>query len=168
MPAKNTKYLTGKRNLIFSKEFFDEVRQTLKSDISDKDIRAIILASNEEMFDIVANSDDALKLPENLGYIATTRYKSNKQPIDFYNTVRLKKKIPLLNLHSFGYISHVKWFKKSEENFGLKKIYKLVTSRKLSRQVSKSTKEGKLYHQWFNSDFWNINKVNKKFNNKNG
>lgn len=163
MPAKNTTYKTGKRNLIFSKDLFDTIRKELNSDISDKEIRDIILDSNKVMSDIVSDSDDVLKLPENLGYIAVTKYKSKKRPIDFHNTRLLKKTIPLLNLHSFNYIHHIKWFKRSDSQFGIKKVYKLEPTRELKRSVAKNCKAGKLYSEWNHADFWNINKISKKF-----
>lgn len=165
MPAKNTTYKSGKRNLIVDKEFCDEVREKTGLDISDKEIRKIIITSNDEIRNSIADSDDAFKLPERLGYIAVTRYKSKKRPIDWTNTFKLKKKIPYINLHSFGYIYHIKWFKKSQSNFGLKAVYKLEPSRRLTRQVSRNALNGKIYHEWENSDFWSTDDMYKKVNN---
>lgn len=162
MPTKGTHYLSGKRNLILNKEFYNEVRETISPDLTDKEIREIVLTSNDEIRNAVANTEDGFKMPEQLGYIVITKYKSKKQPIDWVNSKKLKMRVPLLNLHSYNTICHIKWFKIGNHSFGIKEVYKLEPSRKLKRQVAKNIKEGKMYHTWTRSDFWNTNKIFKK------
>lgn len=165
MPSKGTGYKTGKRNLIMNPEFFDEVREELGIDMSDQDIRKIIVTSNDEIREAVVAGDDAFKLPEQLGYLVITKYKSHKKPVDWINSRKFKKKVPLLNLHSFNYIYHIKWFKKSDRRFATQEVYKLEPARKFKRQVALNVKSGRDYHTWYKADFWNMNKVIKKFKN---
>lgn len=167
MPAKGSSWKTGPRNLILCKEFYDTVRQQTKLELSDKEIREIILESNKEMANIVANSDDVLKLPEDLGYIAVTKYKSKKRPVDWIATRKVGKRVLALNLHSFDYIYHIKWFKTSGGKFGIKKVYRLEPTRLLKRTVAKNVKIGKTYHTWDVSDFWNMSKLYNRINKEN-
>lgn len=167
MPALGKGYKTGKRDLVIDKQFCNDLRAATGLDIDDKLIREIILDSNKEISNLVINSEDGFKLPENMGYIVVTKYKSKKRAIDWVNSKRLKKKIFLPNLHSFGYTHHIHWFKKGLTQFAFKDVYKLVPSRLLSRGVAKSVKDGKLYDTWTSSDFWNKSKTLRKIYTKN-
>lgn len=159
MPAKNTSYKSGKRDLVISKDFYKNFIDETNIDISYLDFRNVILASNKAIADIIANGDDSFKLPEQMGYIAVTKYKSKKKSIDWKSTRLLGKKIILPNLHSFGYIHHIRWYKTTLVNFAFNKIFKLEPCRALKRQVAKNVKEGKEYSTWEISDFWSKSKT---------
>lgn len=162
MPAKGSSYKSGKRNVILDKKFFNSLRETTGLDIDDDIIRQIVIESNLEIAESIKADDDGFKLPENLGYIVVTKYKSKKKPVDWVNTHKYKKKIYLTNLHSFGYIHHIKWYKRGVTSFAFKDVYKLQPARLLTRDVAKSVKSGKLYHSWSNDDFLSKNKILKK------
>ncbi len=165
MPSLGTSYLTGKRDLILDKKFYQDLRESTGLEIDDKTIRKIILSSNQEITDTIVNYEEGFKLPENLGYIVITKYKSSKKPIDWINTVKLKRKILLTNLHSFGYVHHIKWFKNGLTTFAFREIYKFVPVRLFKRAVSKQIKSGKLYDTWSTSDFWNRTGILRKLYN---
>jgi hypothetical protein len=162
MPSKGTTYKTGKRNLIIDKKFCNSLREETGLDIDDKTIRSIILDSNDEIADLVVNGEEGFKLPENLGYIVVTKYKSKRQPVDWVNSKKLRRKVLLTNLHSFGYVHHIKWFKIGATNFAFREVFRLEPARLIKRAVAKNVKSGKVYHEWSNSDFWGHSKTLKK------
>ena len=166
MPAKGTKYKSGKRDLIYDGKFYNELRKITGIELTDKEIRHVIITSNEEIAKTVAEHDEGFKLPESLGYIAVTKYKSKKRAIDWVNSKKLKRKIYLTNLHSFGYIHHIKWYKKGSSNVALIDAYILEPCRLLKRDVASKVKAHKIYHTWSNSDFWNQNKIIRKLYNR--
>ena len=163
MPSKGYRRT---RNNVISEKFFNSIKKDSKLEIDYKTFQKIILESNSTIFDIVANEPTGFKLPEGLGYLVVTKYKSNKKPIDWKNTHKYKKVIYLTNLHSFGYISHIKWCKFSIARFKYNEIYKFEPCRYLTRKVSANTKAGVTYFNWQNSDFWSTSKLDRLYNRK--
>lgn len=166
MPAAGTTYITGNRDLIFSKDLYKKIREKYNISLTDKEIKNIILESNSEIASIVSDTGDSFKLPEGIGYLVVTKYKSKKKPIDWKNSIRLKRKVLLPNLHSFGYIHHIKWFKRGVATFAFSDIYKIIPVRTLQRSVAHNIKAGKLYDNWTISDFWSRAKTLKKLYSK--
>lgn len=72
----------------------------------------ILKESTKLIRDTIINNTLGFKLPYNLGYIAVDRFKPKKdyKAIDWVNTKRLGKRIPLTNLHSLGYMYTVKFY----------------------------------------------------------
>ena len=163
MPCLNYR---RRRNNIITKKLYQTFKESNDIDIDFKTFQKIILESNSVIFDVVANEPTGFKLPEGMGYLVVTKYKSNKKPIDWVNSRRLKKAVYLPNLHSFGYISHIKWCKFSIARFKYNEIYKYESGRELSRKVSANTKAGMDYFNWQNSDFWNTSKLDRLYNRK--
>lgn len=166
MPNLGTAYKTGPRDLIVTKDFYNDFIKETNIKISYDIFRNIILESNKEIANMVANDDESFKLPENMGYVAVTKYKSKKKPIDWKNSLLLGKRITLPNLHSFGYIYHIHWFKAGLATFAFKQIFKLEPCRLLKREVAKNAKEGKEYNKWDTSDFWSKTKTLRYLKNK--
>lgn len=163
MPAKGSTLDSGPRDMVIDEEFYKKVKDKYNLDIDYKTFKNIILTSNNAIKEIIANDEGGFKLPENLGYIVVTKYKSKKRPIDWVATKKLKKVVYLPNLHSFGYIHHIKWFRIGlTVNFGTADVYKFESCRDLSRSVAKNVKEYKVYHTWSNSDFWSSSKTLKR------
>ena len=150
MPSKPMKL--GTRYNPCSDKSWREFRKQTGIDIDFKTFKEIIWQTNKEISDTIINDEIGAKIPASLGYSVVTKYKSEKQPIDWINTRKLGKVVPLLNLHSFGYIHHIKWF---FTGCGSKNIplYKFKGCRYLTRSVSKSIKKGKKYHNWVTTDF---------------
>lgn len=165
MPSKGTKYLSGKRDLVFDKNFYNSFIKETNIDIDYKTFKNIIIESNKEIANIIINEDTGFKLPYDLGYFVVTKYKSKKKPLDWKNTLKLNKKIPLLNIHSFGFIYHIKWFKRgSMKTIKFKNCFKAEFCRDVKRSVSKNIKNGIVYHEWSNNDFWSPRLIKKIFN----
>ena len=166
MPSKGSTYISGKRDLIIDMNFYNKFISEIGINIDYKTFRSIILSSNEEIANIIINDDLGFKLPNDLGYFVVTKYKSKKKPLDWKNTLLLNKKVPILNIHSFGYIYHIKWFKKGTlKKIRFKNCYKVEFCRKVKRSVSKNIKNGFIYHEWANSDFWSTKLTKKLFKN---
>lgn len=164
MPAAGYTY---SREQVIDKEFFKgflKVHPELQSIINYDTFKDIILESNQLMFDTVANDDQGIKLPENMGYVAVTKYKSKKKARDWANSIKYGKVIYHLNLHSFGFIYHIKWFKAGIAKFAHNYIYKFEPNRFLKRAVAANVKSGKPYLEWNLTDFWSASKLQRAFN----
>ena len=160
MPASKKGVLktTGKRFNPLTRDFVKQFRKQTGIKIKFEDFCQIVYRTNELMADAIANDDAGLKLPNRLGHIVVNKYKSLKPRDDWYTTVQIKKKVPFLNLHSFGYIHHIKWFTLGCR-FQNRNIYKFKAIRPLTRQVAKNIKNGRLYHQWSSQDFWSLTRI---------
>jgi hypothetical protein len=161
MPSKGYK---RKRNNIITEELYKSFKEENAIEIDYETFRNIILKSNGIIVDIIANEALGFKLPESMGYIVVTKYKSNKKAIDWKNTKKYGKVIYHTNLHSFGYTSHIKWCKFSLARFKFNQIYKFEFARDFTRRVSSNTKKGMTYFTWNNSDFWNTSKLERFYN----
>lgn len=160
MPAKNTTLFNGARDNILGKEFCDKVRKKLSIDVDDDTIKKIIINSNLKIHEIVADEEGGFKIPENMGYMVVTKYKSKKIPIDWVNTKKLQKRVYLTNLHSFGYIHNIKWYRLGlTVNFASFDVYKFEPCREIKRRLAKNVKAYKVYHSWSNSDFFSNSKT---------
>ena len=158
MPSKGSHYITGTRDNIISKEFYNKFIEDTNSKVDYETFKAIIIDSNKKIADFVVSDDTGFKLPEQLGYLVITKYKSKRKPIDWVNSKKLRKTIYLTNLHSFGFVHHIKWFKKRIANLKLKESFRIEPCREFQRAVAASVKSGKQYHIWQASDFYN-NKI---------
>jgi hypothetical protein len=168
MPAKNSTLFNGPRDNILDKKFYNKVREKLKIDLPDDKIKAIIVASNLKIHEIIADEEGGFKIPENMGYMVVTKYKSKKRPIDWVNSKKLKKQVCLTNLHSFGYVHHIKWFRLGlTANFASYDVYKFEPCRDIKRRVAKNVKSYKVFHSWTNSDFFSNSKTLRRLINNN-
>lgn len=82
------------------------------------------------------------KLPCNLGYIAVHKYKPKKTRImiDWVNTKKHGKRIPLLNLHSMGYMYKILFYKNTKSVF-LSSI-DIKPHRHIKRELASKLKNG--------------------------
>lgn len=92
--------------------------------------------------DFILGNELGFKLPFNLGYIAVDKYKCSKNyvAVDWVNTRKLGRIIPLTNFHSLGYGFKVKLFKNSR----IKPFqgYAMNAHRVIKRMLAKNIKEG--------------------------
>lgn len=162
MPAKGTGLVYGDRYNPLNKELYKKFIEETCINVDYDTFVSIIRTNNKLMHDSVIEEEAGIKLPENLGHVIVTKYKSNRVPWDWRKTVDCKTKVPHVNLHSFGYIYHIKWFKigvRFANNF----IYKFQPYRTLKRGVAKSIKGGGQYFEWENSDLWSSTKMERRF-----
>lgn len=100
----------GYINRVAYKEF---IKQYPESGISYEEYILILKESTRSIRDFILNNELGFKLPFNLGYIAVDKYKPGKStvPVDWVNSRRLKRLIPLTNFHSLGYMFKIKLYK---------------------------------------------------------
>jgi hypothetical protein len=166
MPAKGSHYNFPDRKQVLSPELWKAYKEKSGKDISYADFTNIIKESNKKIFETVLEDENGFKLPENLGYLCIIKYKTKKKAINWADTKKYGQKIYYLNLHSFGYRYHIKWFKTGISRFAFNEVFKFVPLRTMRTEVSKKIKAGKEYHEWTLKDFWNQNKLEKLVNKK--
>jgi ribosome biogenesis protein Nip4 len=120
-----------------------------------------VLESNKKICETVVEDENGFKLPENLGYLCVIKYKTKKKAINWADTKKYGKTIYFLNLHSFGFRYHIKWFKTGISRFSFNEVYKFAPLRTMRTHVSKNAKANKEYHEWNLKDFWDFNKLEK-------
>lgn len=164
MPSKNTTLRTGDRFNPITKKLWKEFVKEREIDIDFKTFRNIIETSNETMRESVIHEEAGVELPERLGHVVVNKYKkiSKKRPVDWINTNKLGKFVPLLNLHSFGYMYNIRWYTVGTI-FKNRRIYRFVPYRIMTRAVAKNIKSGKQYFSWNDSDFWSTSKLQRSF-----
>lgn len=105
----------------------------------------ILKESNKDIREHILENPIGFKLPYNFGYMAVDKFKglSHYVAIDWVNTRKLGKRVPLTNFHSFGYFYKIKLFKnpKIKPLF----IYKMDPHRVINRMLAKRIKAGKNY-----------------------
>lgn len=161
MPAKGSSYQLPDRDQVLSPQLWKAFKEKSKMDISYADFTKIIKESNKKICNTAVEDENGFKLPENLGYLCIIKYKTKKKAINWADTKKYGKTIYFLNLHSFGFRYHIKWFKTGISRFPFNEVYKFAPLRTMRTDVSKNVKAGKLYHEWTLKDFWDFNKLEK-------
>ena len=100
----------------------------------------------------ILDDTTGFKLPHSMGYLAMTKFKPKKPRKDHCNSNKYQKDIPYLNLHSFGFIAYVRWFK-PHRNFANKRLYSFDGCREIDRHIKTNMKAGKVY-EILNKDFY--------------
>jgi hypothetical protein len=163
MPSRTL--LAGKRYNPLTMKLWRAFKRDRQIDIPFEDFKNIIWTTNQLMAEGISEEEAGIELYERLGNIVVTKYKNTnkkKIPIDWVNSKRLGRRIPLLNLHSFGYMVHIKWFK-MVCLFKNRRIYRFVPYRVVARAVAANVKKGKRYHSWDDSDFWSTTRLQRRF-----
>lgn len=166
MPAKGTNYELPNRKQILSKELWKEFIKETGVQIAYSDFSDIIKTSNKKIAETVIEDENGFKLPENLGYLCIIKYKTKRKAINWADTKKYGKTIYYMNLHSFGYRYHIKWFKTGIARFAFNDVFKFAPLRDMRTDVSKRIRAGKDYHIWVLKDFWDFNKLEKLINKK--
>lgn len=118
----------------------------------------ILKQSNKRIGEYVLSNELGFKFPYNLGYFAVTKFRQKEKynVIDWHNTHKFNKLIPQMNLHSFGYMFKMEFFKNRRMKALL--AYKGTAHRTLKRELAKRIKAGhqnylKLDNSYFNKRF---------------
>lgn len=168
MPNKGSRLKINNRHNTINKELYKEYIKKTNSSLTFKEFKNIINLCNKEIETIVLNDISGFKLPYNLGYFVVNKFRGRYTKPDFKNSLKLNKNVPLLNLHSFGYIYGLKWFKVSQSRIN-KKVGKINTFkfeflRVTKRALAVKIKSGSIYDSWKSSDFWTKSKIEKTIN----
>lgn len=162
MPAPGTTLRYGKRYNPLTKDLYRDFVKTTGQELSFQRFKDIVWTVNGLIGEAVVSEEAGVELPAQLGHLVVTKYKSNKKPVDWVNSKRLGKIVPLLNLHSFGYVYHIKWFRMGCR-FQNRNLYIFHPFRDMARSVAREVKGGKKYFKWENSDFWSTTKMERSF-----
>lgn len=113
------------------------------TDISYQDYIAILKESNECIKQHILTNELGFKLPQSLGYVAVDKFKPSKRhvAVDWINTRRLGKLVPLTNMHSFGYVYKIKLYK--NERIRPLLAYKMDAHRMIKRELAQNIKQEK-------------------------
>lgn len=127
----------------------------------------IIKRSNNLIAEAILNNPYGFKLPNQLGYLAVDKFKPKKgsriKPVDWITTNKLGKLTYLTNLHSFGYIHHIKLYKNpNKKNLD---CYVFKAQREVNRELAQKIKGGKNYHEIDRSFFSRRFSIDKIFKN---
>lgn len=167
MPAKNCPGKFGRKFLPLSRVFHKKFMQETGITIDYNTFRKIIVTNTQNIANSIINEPEGVQLPEQMGCIVVTKYKPfNKETpraTDYGNMIKTGKYVPFLNLHSFGYMYNIRWYKIGSRAKNIK-LYYLYRCRPLKRGVAKSIKAGTNFFQWSDSDMWNLSKLERRFN----
>ena len=135
--------VTNRTGFINRPSYNKFIKQNPKSGVTYEQYIQVLKTSTAAIRDHILTNPLGFKLPYNFGYIAIDKFKPSKdwQAIDWVNTKRLRRRIPLTNLHSFGYTYKVKFY----PNPRIKPLvaYDMRAHRLLNRAISKQVKGGK-------------------------
>lgn len=142
MGAKKNK-VRGRIGFINRTSYKDFIMQYPSSGVTYKDYIAVLKESTISIRDFILSHELGFKLPLNLGYIAVDKFKPSKRSvaIDWINTRKFGKVIPLLNFHSLGYVYKIKLYK----NTKIKplQVYQMASHRIIKRMLANNIKNTK-------------------------
>lgn len=115
----------------------------------------VLKSSNKLIKNYILENEMGFKLPYNIGYIAVNKFKQKDKYriVDWKNTMRLSKFIPITNFHSFGYMFKIDLFKNGMIKPLL--LYKLHAHRIIKRDLAKIIKGGKQSYSNLDSSYFN-------------
>lgn len=142
--AKNK--VSGRTNYITHEGYNNYITKYPDSKVTYTQYIAILKRSTVIIRDYILENSLGFKLPYNIGYISVTKFKTNKDfvAIDWINTRKLGKIIPLTNFHSFGHAFKIKLFKNNKMQPLL--AYKMNAHRIIKRMLAQKIKSGKADH----------------------
>lgn len=139
---------SGKGKLQNRKGFVNKVSYKLfiqkypDSNISYTEYISVLKESSVCIQNTILTNELGFKLPLNLGYIAVHKFKPFKawRAVDWPATLRLGRRIPLLNFHSMGYAFKIKLFKNPK--LVPLRSYTMKAHRQLNRALGQKIKSG--------------------------
>lgn len=166
MPEKGCTLVHGERFNPITKKLHTAFIKETGIEISFGLFKNIIETNNDLIGKAISTEPEGVQLPL-IGYICVSKYKQRREKpaIDYINTRKQGRPIPLLNLHTFGYIHYIKWFKVGSRVPNLY-IWKFQPLRKVKRGLAKEIKSGKQFFEWNTSDLWHSSKLERMFNKK--
>lgn len=142
--------ISGRINYIKREEYNLFIEKYPSSEVTYDEFITVLKESTNVIKNQILDNPLGFKLPHNLGYIAVDKFKPNKKfvAVDWVNTRKLKKLVPLTNFHTFGHTYKIKLYKNSK----VKPLfaYNMDAHRLLKRQLAKCIKENK--RQYINID----------------
>lgn len=133
----------NRTSLISRNQYKAFIKSHPKSTVTYEQFIAVLTESNKAIKEFILTNELGFKLPKNIGYIAVDKFKPNRKftAVDWPNTLRLGKIIPLTNFHTFGYTFKIKLYK--NQRMKPLEAYVMTPHRLLNRELAKRIKEGK-------------------------
>lgn len=167
MPAKGTTLRVGERHPVFSKDFVTKLKNDLPHlNYSQKELKEIFDLANLKIKEEILKDPSGFRLPCNMGILAVSKYKHKTTVCDYRNSRDFKKKIPYLNLHSFGNMFAIKYYRVSDNKIGdMIKFFKFHPTRDFKRNLAKVVKEtgGEEYMNHTSQSFFSKRQLTKLF-----
>lgn len=155
----NKSKVRGRVNYISKKEYNLFKKKYPTTEITYEEFITILKQSTLCIKNTILENPLGFKLPNNIGYVAVRKFKTGKKyfAVDWPTTLKLGKRIPLTNLHSFGHGFKLEFFK----NPKIKPLlaYKLNAHRNLNRSIAKIVKTTKYPYIELDKNYFN-----KRFN----
>lgn len=154
--GKRGKLKTGDRQNIVDYMFWSNYNKAHKDtplEVDRTTFNKIIQESNSLIATRVADNPEGFKLPENMGYLAISRYKAKKRAIDFNKTLQLGITCYHTNFHSYGYTGRIMWFSADLTRCKFHQIYKFVGDTNFKKNVSRNLFSGRVYNEYNYSHF---------------
>lgn len=160
MPAPGSTLRNGPRHNIVDRAFYKRFVEMTEVEISYDDFVNVINTSNLAIRRICSTNTQGFKMPESLGYVATTRYKPKigTRSIDWKKSKDAGVRVYHTNFHSFGYKPKIMWYADTLARCRNLNIYKFVPDRIFSRTVSGLVKAGKIYNE-FKYEHFKVKKI---------
>lgn len=156
MPTKGTKLRTGDRLVVVTPKFYRKfLKENEDIEITYAQFSKVIQECNDLLGVKVIDNTLGVRLPENMGYLAVTRYKSKRRNVDYKKTKELGQTIYHTNFHSYGYNNRIQWFSNQITICKFHQIYKFIPERKVSRDLAKRSFAGKVYNEYSYQHFKN-------------
>lgn len=168
MPAKGSKLRYGNRDFIFNEQVWKTLVEEKKINLSFSQCKKIVNTCNSNIAEVIMEENDGFKLPLGLGYICAVRFIPKKPAIDWKATkTNGGNFVYFNNLSTFGYSVAITWFRVGRvSNISFNEIFKFKSCKKLSQQISKKFKSGKMYSELTTSDFMEIGRLENFYNKK--
>lgn len=166
MPSKNCPGKFGKKFRPLNPKLYKAFVKETGIDIDIHTFFKIIRTNLKNISDSIISEPEGVQLPENMGCIVVKKYKPSKESKkapDYLNSKKIGSTVPFLNLHSFGYMYNIRWYKIGTRVRNIS-LYTLYKTRPLKRGVAKSIKAGTQFFEWEASDLWNLTRMERRFN----
>lgn len=150
---KNQSLRNGERYNFLNISFWRKFKKETGIDIEYRDFISIIDFSNRKIKEKVVNNISGFKLPEQLGYLAISKYKSKERKIDYNKSKQLNTKVYFTNFHSKGFDARIMWYINQIASCRNIHEYKFVPDREFTHMKSAQLKAGKNYNSYNYDDF---------------
>lgn len=147
--------ISGRITYIKKDEYKKFIEKYPNSDVTYEEFITILKESNNYIKEQILDNQLGFKLPHNLGYIAVNKFKTSRKfvAIDWVNTKKLGKIVPLTNFHSFGHAYRIMLYK----NAKVKPLqaYHMDAHRLLKRALAQNIKQDKQQYIAINKSYYN-------------
>lgn len=164
MPLEGMSLIKGPRTLLLSRTLplYDNFVKETGIEIDAATFKKIIKATSKKMAYSAATDPEGVQLPE-IGYLVVSKFKPRKPYINKGKTYKTGKKTLYLNLHTFGYVYKMKWYRAGSRIKNIA-LFAFRPRRPLNQEIYKSIMDGTNYFVWTSSDLWSMSSLDRRLN----